>query len=58
MSAFEVGDILLKDGRKFKVKWEEKGKNVYLNWGGWKYIGKVNSAKETLNIAKIYLRER
>ena len=56
MSTTTIGEIRLQDGRKYKVKWDEKLKHVYVSWGGWKYIGKARSAKDAIEKAKEYLK--
>ncbi len=56
MSSIKLGFVKAgKSKKKYEVKWNSYGHEVYVEWGGWTYVGKANSAGEAMNRAEAWL---
>lgn len=58
MTAKMVAEIKKPDGRRYNVKWDHIKKDVYISWGGWKYLGKSASAEDAKRIAEKFMEDK
>jgi hypothetical protein len=58
MSSTKIGEVRSGSNKKYDVKWDERSQDVYVSWAGWAHVGKASSAREAMNIAEAWLRER
>ena len=58
MATIQVGVIHLRDGRSYRVKWDEQKGHIYVSWGGWQYIGKAENPKAAFEKAKRFIHEK
>lgn len=55
MAATVIGSV--KSGKKktYKVKWDERSKDVYVSYAGWSRVGKASSAGDAMRKAEAWL---
>jgi len=55
MSASIIGSVGSGSGKRFDVKWDEYGKEVYVSYAGWTKVGKANSAGDAMRVAEAWV---
>lgn len=55
MATQKIGRVKSGSGKSFDVKWDPVGKDVYVSYAGWSYVGKASSANEAMNKAEAWV---
>lgn len=58
MSASVIGEVRSGSGKRYEVKWDQPGKDVYVSWAGWSHVGKASSAHEAMTKAEAWLHDK
>jgi len=55
MSATVIGKVKSGNNKTYEVKWDSSGREVYVSWAGWSYVGKASSASDAMRMAEAWL---
>jgi len=55
MAATVLGSVKSGKSKNYKVKWDERSKDVYVSYSGWSLVGKASSAGDAMRKAEAWL---
>ena len=55
MAATVIGSVKSGKGKSYKVKWDERNKDIYVSYSGWSKVGKASSAGDAMRKAEAWL---
>ena len=58
MGASVIGSVKSGSGKRFEVKWDEYGKEVYVSYAGWTKVGKASSAGDAMRMAEAWVYDK
>lgn len=58
MSASVIGSVVSpSNGKRYDVKWNQSGRDAYVSYAGWSFVGNASSSNQALEMAVSWLSQ-